>query len=67
MLSRIGLALLNGVVTYMVLLIIVAVLGLLGLGTVGAVIAPFAFPIAVLVGLLTFLGVLPYYWNGILK
>ena len=67
MLVRLLLALLNGVITYIVILIIVAILGMVGLAAIGAIIAPFAWAIAVLVGVLTFFGVLPYYWNNIIK
>lgn len=67
MLTRLLLALLNGVITYIVILIIVAILGMVGLGTIGAIIAPFAWAIAVLVGVLTFLGVIPNYWNSMVK
>ncbi len=67
MLSRLLVAVLNGILTYIVLLIIVAVLGLIGLGAIGAIIAPFVWAIAVIVGVLTFLGYIPNYWEGIIK
>ncbi len=67
MLTRILLALLNGIITYIVILIIVAVLGLVGLRAIGAIITPFAWAIAVLVGFLTLFGLIPNYWNNIIK
>jgi hypothetical protein len=38
-----------------------------GLAEIGAIISRFAWAIAVLVGFLTFLGVIPNYWTGIVK
>lgn len=67
MLSKFLIAVLNGVLTFIVLSVVVAVLGLVGLGMVGAVIAPFIWAIAVIVGVLSFLGAFPNYWNGLLK
>lgn len=67
MLTKFLLALLNGVITYVVLLIIAAILGMVGVGSIGAIIDRFAWVIAVLVGVLTFLGAVPNYWNGMIK
>jgi len=67
MLTRLLLAILNGIVTFVVLLIIAAILGMVGIGNVGAIIDRFAWAIAVLVGALTFLGAVPNYWNSIIK
>ena len=67
MITIILLALLNGVVTYVLLLVIVAILGLVGLGVIGAIIAQFAWAIAILVGALTFFGVIPNMWNNMVK
>lgn len=67
MLTKFLLAVLNGVITFIVLLIIVAVLNRLGLSDISAPIASYAWIISVLVGLLTFLGVIPNYWNKIVK
>lgn len=67
MLSRILIAVLNGVITFIVLSIIVAVLGMVGAGSIGAVIAPFIWVISVLVGVLTFLGMIPNYWPNLIK
>ncbi len=67
MLTRILLACLNGIITYIVLLIIVLILNKVGLADFGAVIAQFAWIIALLVGVLTFLGVIPNYWNNLIK
>lgn len=67
MLTKFLLALLNGIITYVVLLIILAILGMVGLGVISAIIAPFAIAIAILVGILTFLGVIPNYWNNIIR
>ncbi len=61
-LTRLLKGVLNGIITFIVLSIVVAVLGLVGLGTFGAILAPFIFWIAVLVGVLTFLGAIPDYW-----
>lgn len=62
MLTRFLIAVLNGIITYIVLLIIIYVLALVSLGAIGAIIAPFVWAIAVLVGILTFLGAIPNYW-----
>lgn len=67
MLSRLLIAVLNGVITFIVLSIIVAVLGMVGAGSIGAVIAPFIWVISVLVGVLTFLGMIPNYWPNLIK
>lgn len=67
MLVRLLLALLNGIITYVVILVIVAILGMASLAAIGAIIAPFAWVIAVLVGVLTFFRVIPLYWDNIVK
>lgn len=67
MLSRLLLALLNGVITYIVLLIIAAILKMIGLVEIGAIISQFAWVVSVLVGALTFFGMIPNYWNGMVK
>jgi hypothetical protein len=67
MLTRLLLAILNGVITYIVLLILVVILGMVRLGAIGGVIEPFIWAIAVLVAALTFLGVLPNYWSGLIR
>lgn len=63
MLKKLLVALFNGIITYIAILIVVAILGLVGLGVIGAIIAPFAWALAVLVGVLTFLGVIPNLWK----
>lgn len=67
MFTRFLTAVLNFIITYIVILIIVAVLGMVGLGVIGAIIAPFAYAIAVIVGILTFFEAIPNYFNGMLK
>ena len=67
MLTQFLLAVLNFIITYIVILIIVAILGMVGLGNIGAIIAPFAWAIAILVGVLTFFGVIPNYWNKLIR
>jgi hypothetical protein len=67
MLTRLLLAVLNGIVTFIVILIIVAILNMVGLSQIGGVISPFAWVISLLVGILTFLGVVPNYWTGLIK
>lgn len=63
MLRRLLLAILNGVITYIVLLIIVVILGMVGLGAIGGIIAQFAVAISLLVAALTFFGMIPSYWR----
>ena len=63
MITRLLIALLNAVVVFIILSVLVAILGLVGLGAVGSVIAPFILPIAVIVGILTFLGYIQNYWT----
>lgn len=63
MLTKLLIAVLNGVVVYIVLLIVIAILGMVNLGNIASAIAPFAVLIAILVGVLTFLGAVPNYWG----
>jgi len=65
LLVRFLLALLNGVVTFVVILIIAAILNMVGVAQIGAILDRFAWAIAVLVGALTFFGAIPNYWNNI--
>lgn len=67
LLTRLLLALLNGVITFVILLIIAVILNRVGLQDIGSIVSQFAWIIAVLVGALTFFGVLPNYWNGLVK
>lgn len=67
MITRLLLALLNAIITYIVLLILVVILGLVGLGAIAAVISPFIWAIALIVGVLTFFGKLPNYWDGLIR
>ena len=67
MLTRILIALLNGLITFITLLIIVAILNRVGLSDIGGSISPFVWGISVIVGILTFLGAVPNYWNGLIK
>lgn len=67
MLSRILTAVLNGIITFIILIVIAMILNEVGLSNFGAIIERFAWIIAVLVGALTFLGHVPNYWNGLTK
>lgn len=58
---------LNGIIVFIVLSILVAILGLVGLGQFGAIVQPFIFWVAVLVGLLTFFGYVPNYFPNYIK
>lgn len=63
MLRRFLSAVLNGIIAFIVMRIIVVVFGLIGLAVIGAEIAPFVLPIAILVAVLTFFGTIPSYWR----
>ena len=65
MIKRILLALLNGVIVFIALNIIVVILGSVNLGAIGNVISPFIFGLSLLVGALTFLGVIPDLWKNL--
>jgi hypothetical protein len=67
MLTRLLTAVLNAVVVFILLYILVIVLGLVGLAQIGAIITPFIILIAIIIGLLTFLGKVPNYWKEITK
>jgi uncharacterized membrane protein len=68
MLSRLLIAVLNGIIVFIVLEIIVAILALLPVvAVIGTILSPFIIAIAVIVGVLTFLGAIPNYWVGIIK
>jgi len=66
MLVKILFAILNGIVTWVVLTLIVVLLGMVGVGQL-AVFAPFIMAIAVIVGILTFLGAIPPMWDNLIK
>lgn len=66
MLVRILFAILNGIVTWVVLTLIVVLLNMVGVGQL-ATFAPFIMVISVIVAILTFLGAIPSYWNGLIK
>ena len=67
MLTRFLWALLNGIITYAVLLIIAVILGMVGVGAIGAIVERFAWVIALLVAALTFLGTIPSMWPNMIK
>jgi fatty acid desaturase len=67
MFVRFLIALLNGIITLVVLGIIVVILGMVGLGAIGAVLSVWILAIALLVGLLTFFGVIPNYFPNLIK
>lgn len=67
MLARLVSAVLNGIIALIVLGIIVVILGMVGLGAIAAVITPFVFIIAVLIGLLTFFGYIPNYFPNLIR
>lgn len=64
MLTKFLLAVLNGVIVFMVLLIIGVILSMVKLEPIGAIISAFAWTLAILVGVLTFLGAIPSLWNN---
>lgn len=66
MIVKILFAILNGIVTWVVLTLIVVLLGMVGVSQL-AVFAPFILAISVIVAILTFLGAIPSYWNGLIK
>ena len=66
MLVKILFAILNGIVAWVVLTLIVVLLGMVGVGQL-AVFAPFIMAIAVIVGILTFLGAIPPMWSNLIK
>ena len=67
LLSRVVAACLTGIIVYAILLIIAAILGMVGVGQIGAIVERFAWIIAVLVGLAAFLGYIPNYWSQWIK
>lgn len=64
MLRKLLSAALNFVITLVSLGIIIVILGMLGLGAIGGEIRPFVVIIALLVGALTFFGMIPNYWQN---
>jgi Kef-type K+ transport system membrane component KefB len=66
MISRLLVAILNGIITWIVLNLVVALLVMAGLAA-ASIISPFIYIIAVIVAILTFLGTIPNYWNGIVR
>jgi len=68
MLTRLFKGILNGIIVFIVLTIFVAVVAQLPVvAFVAGVVAPFVIWIAVLVGVLTFLGAIPDYWPNLFK
>ena len=67
MLVRLLVAILNAIITLVVLEIIVVILGMVGLSAIGAVISVWVLVIAFLVGVLTFFGVIPNYFPNLIK
>jgi uncharacterized membrane protein len=63
MLARIVGAVLSGAAVWFVFLVIGIILGMISLGQIGDLFTKFAWIFGVLVGLATFLGVLPNYWS----
>jgi hypothetical protein len=63
LLIRLLIAALNAIITLIVLTVIVVILGMVTLGAIGAVLSVWILPIALIIGVLTFLEVIPNYWN----
>jgi hypothetical protein len=66
MISRILIAILNAIITFVILSIIIALLVMVGFSAI-TVLSPFVVIISVIVGILTFLGAIPNYWTNIFK
>lgn len=62
LLAKIAVSLLNGGLIWFVALVIGILLGMVGLGQIGALFTTVALPAGILVGLATFVGVVPNYW-----
>jgi len=64
MISRLAFAVFSGVIAFIVLSVVVLVLQMVGLGAFAAIVTPFVFWLAVLIGVLAFFGSTPGVWSN---